>query len=265
LAALAAGYPNVREYFIEKLADGIAHLAAAVHPSPVIVRFSDFKSNEYRGLLGGRLFEPEEENPMLGFRGASRYYDASYRNAFQLECEAVRRARNDRGFENVVVMVPFCRTVEEARLVSQEMESGGLKRGDNGLLSYMMVEIPSNVLLLEQFAEYFDGFSIGSNDLTQLTLGIDRDSGALARIGDERNDAVRMLIKLAIKKACALGKPIGLCGQAPSNFPEYADFLVECGITSISVMPDAIPQTIANVLKAEERVGRAKLAPREWR
>ncbi len=262
LTILITGYPNVTEYFVSKLADGIAGLAASVYPNQVIVRFSDFKSNEYRGLLGGRLFEPHEENPMLGFRGASRYYHPDYINAFHLECRAIKMVREERGFENVKVMIPFCRTPAEAEKVLQTMKAGGLVRGassgdlsetKDGLEVYMMVEIPVNVLMLEEFAPYFDGFSIGSNDLTQLTLGIDRDAGALAHIADERNLAVRTLIKMAIRKARLLGKPIGICGQAPSNHPEYAEFLVECGIDSISVMPDAIPQTIENVLLAERK------------
>ncbi|MDP3725687.1 MAG: putative PEP-binding protein [bacterium] len=257
LTVLTAGYQNVTEFFVSKLADGIAGLAAGVYPNQVIVRFSDFKTNEQLGLLGGRLFEPKEENPMLGFRGASRYYHPDYCEAFHLECRAIKIVREDRGFDNVKVMIPFCRTPEEAQKVLEEMEKGGLVRGRDGLEVYMMVEIPVNVLMLEDFAQYFDGFSIGSNDLTQLTMGIDRDSGALAHIADERNPAVRALIRIAIRKAHLLGKPIGICGQAPSNHPEFVEFLVECGIDTISVMPDAIPHTIENILRAEKKFNRA--------
>ncbi|MBI4120758.1 MAG: phosphoenolpyruvate synthase [Parcubacteria group bacterium] len=262
IAQLTAGYDTIREYVVSTLTQGLALLAGAMYPNPIIVRFSDFKTNEYRRLLGGHIFEPNEENPMLGWRGASRYYDERYREAFHLECEAIKRVRDECGFTNVKVMVPFCRTPLEAQNVLAEMSNAGLVRGENKLEVYMMVEIPTNVLQLEDFAPYFDGFSIGSNDLTQLTLGIDRDSGALAHIGDERNPSVQILMKMAIEKAGRLGKPIGICGQAPSNHPDYAAFLVGCGIDSISVMPDAVPQTIDNVLRAEtelaEKAARGK-------
>lgn len=252
VAQLTAGYDTLREYVVGTLTQGIALLAGAMYPNPIIVRFSDFKTNEYRRLLGGHLFEPHEENPMLGWRGASRYADERYRKAFALECEAIKRVRDEYGFTNVKVMVPFCRTPDEGERVIREMEKSGLVRGENNLEVYMMVEIPTNVIDLESFAPHFDGFSIGSNDLTQLTVGIDRDSGALAHIADERNPSVKKLMKMAIEKAHALGKPIGICGQAPSNHPDYAAFLVDCGIDSISVMPDAVPQTIQNVLAAEQ-------------
>ena len=226
-------------------------LAASVWPNPIIVRFSDFKSNEYARLLGGSHFEPHEENPMLGWRGASRYYDDRYREAFQkLECKAIIRA-SAQGFTNIKTMIPFVRTVREAEVVIKLMNQTGLVRGVNGFEVYCMVELPTNVLCLEELAELFDGFSIGSNDLTQLTLGLDRDSGELSHIADERDPAVKALIKMAVEKAHKCGKPIGICGQAPTNHPEYAKFLVDLGITSISVQPDAIPITIENIHTAE--------------
>lgn len=254
LEMLTRGYPDSRTYFVQKLADGISQLALAVWPNPIIVRLSDFKSNEYARLLGGIHFEPREENPMIGWRGASRYYDARYLRAFrELECEAIRIVRAERKISNVKVMIPFCRTLEEAKKVTGILREEGFARGQDGFELYMMVEIPSNVVLLEKFAEYFDGFSIGSNDLTQLTLGLDRDSGELAHVGNERDPAVRALIAMAIKKARKAGKPIGICGQAPSKFPEYAKWLVKLGITSISVNPDAIPQTVELILSAQNK------------
>lgn len=245
-------YPDKQDYFIHRLAESIATIAAAFHPKDVIVRMSDFKSNEYANLLGGRDFEPKEENPMIGFRGASRYYHPLYREAFEMECKAIKLVREDMGFTNVKVMIPFVRNVAEAQKVISIMESQGLKRGQNGLELYMMVEIPSNALLAEEFAKYFDGFSIGSNDLTQLTLGADRDSELLSEVFTPFDPAVMQLIKMSIEKANALGVKIGLCGQAPSDYPEYAKFLVDCGIDSISFNPDALLKGMENIVKAEK-------------
>ncbi|MDX1602939.1 MAG: putative PEP-binding protein, partial [Salinimicrobium sediminis] len=222
------------------------------YPKEVIVRMSDFKTNEYANLIGGKQFEPEEENPMLGFRGASRYYHDLYREGFLLECKAIKKVREDMGLENVKLMIPFCRTVEEGEKVVNLMAENGLKRGENGTEIYVMVEIPSNVILLEEFAKVFDGFSIGSNDLTQLTLGIDRDSQLISSLFDENNPAPKQMIALAIEKANKAGKKIGLCGQAPSDFPEFASFLVKAGIDSISFNPDALLKGIRNIKKAEE-------------
>lgn len=248
---LTEAYENKERYFIEKLSMAVGTIAASFHPREVIVRMSDFKSNEYADLLGGSQFEPDEENPMLGFRGASRYYNEKYRDGFRLECLAMRRAREEMGLENIKIMIPFCRTVQEGREVLKEMEKHGLKQGENGLEIYVMTEIPSNVIGCEQFAEVFDGFSIGSNDLTQLTLGVDRDSQLVSDIFDERNQQVKDLIAEAIRKAHKAGKKIGLCGQAPSDFPEIAQFLVEEGIDSISFNPDAVAKGIKNILEAE--------------
>lgn len=255
IEALTAGYTNKNEYFIEKLAEGIGTIAAAFYPRDVIVRMSDFKTNEYANLIGGAVFEPKEENPMLGFRGASRYYNPLYRHGFALECAAIKRARERMGLTNIKLMIPFCRTLEEARKVIQELIVNKLdRRKDQSLKFYMMVEIPSNVLLEEKFAELFDGFSIGSNDLTQLTLGIDRDSEIIGSEFSELNEAAKLIIATAIEKAKKTGKPIGLCGQAPSDFPAFAQFLVEKGINSISFNEDAILKGIENILKAEERL-----------
>lgn len=253
IRALSRGYPHPGEYFVERLAQGIARLAAPFHPHPVIVRFSDFKSNEYAGLLGGRFFEPEEENPMLGFRGARRYYDPRYREAFGLECRAVRRVREEMGLENVAVMVPFCRTPEEADRVLEAMAEYGLRRGERGLEVYVMCELPSNVILAEEFARRFDGFSIGSNDLTQLVLGVDRDSPLVAEVFDERNEAVRRMIRQVIAEAHRAGRKVGICGQAPSDYPDFVDFLVEAGIDSISVNPDSFVAVYHRVAEAEKR------------
>jgi pyruvate,water dikinase len=236
--------PTPAEFFIDRLASGIAQIAAAFYPRPVIVRFSDFKTNEYASLLGGAPFEPVESNPMIGFRGASRYYDDRYREGFALECQAVRRVREDLGLVNVKVMIPFCRTLEEARRVLAEMAAAGLPRGQRGLEVYVMCEIPNNVLLAPQFSELFDGFSIGSNDLTQLALGVDRDSELLAHVFDEQDPGVKRLIEMVIKDAHAAGRKVGLCGQAPSDHPEFAAFLAGAGIDSISVTPDALPQVV---------------------
>ncbi|WP_447953472.1 phosphoenolpyruvate synthase [Sphingopyxis chilensis] len=252
------GYDDPVDFFVETLALGIAKLAAPYHPHPVIVRLSDFKSNEYAHLLGGSVFEPDEENPMLGWRGASRYYDARYREGFALECRALKTVRERIGLENVIVMVPFCRTLEEADRVLAVMKENGLERGRDGLEVYMMCEIPANVFLAEEFAQRFDGFSIGSNDLTQLVLGVDRDSGDLAPLFDERNEAVKRAIRAAIVQAHAAGIKIGICGQAPSNYPEYAAFLVEEGINSISLNPDSFVSTLRNVAQVEQSL---KAAP----
>ncbi len=251
IRALTRGYHDPIEFFVETLALGIAKLAAPYHPHPVIVRLSDFKTNEYAHLLGGAGFEPKEENPMLGWRGASRYYDERYRAGFALECRALKKVREAIGLTSVIVMVPFCRTLEEADRVLAEMARNGLERGKAGLEIYMMCEIPANVFLAEEFAARFDGFSIGSNDLTQLTLGIDRDSADLAALFDERNEAVKRAIREAIAKAHKAGIKIGICGQAPSNYPEFAAFLVEEGIDSISLNPDSFVATLRHVAGVE--------------
>jgi pyruvate,water dikinase len=254
IARLTQGYDDKGEYFVDTLARGLARIAAVHHPRPVIVRTSDFKSNEYANLLGGRQFEPVEENPMLGLRGAARYYSPAYRDAFALECRALRRLRETLGFRNVIVMIPFCRTPAEADQVLQTMAANGLVRGRNGLQVYVMCEIPSNVILAREFARRFDGFSIGSNDLTQLTLGVDRDSESLARLFDERDPAVTWMIRRVITEAHAAGAKVGLCGQAPSNDPEFAALLVEWGIDSMSVSPDSFVAVKRTVAAAETRL-----------
>jgi pyruvate,water dikinase len=245
-------YENRVDYFVDKLASGIGMLAAAFHPKPVVVRMSDLKSNEYANLIGGREFEPEEENPMLGWRGASRYYDPKYTAAFALECRAFKRVRDEMGLTNVIPMIPFCRTPEEGRKVQAEMANHGLVRGENGLQIYVMCELPSNVILADEFSEIFDGFSIGSNDLTQLTLGLDRDSALVSHLFDERNDAVKAMVKRVIEKAKAKGRKVGICGQAPSDYPEFAAFLVEQGIDSISLNPDSVLKTMLTIAKTEK-------------
>lgn len=247
-------YPDRCTYFTEKLAYAVATIAAAFYPKDVIVRMSDFKTNEYANLCGGRQFEPEEENPMIGFRGASRYYHEKYREGFRLECEAMKFVREEMGLTNVKLMIPFCRTPEEGRLVCELMASYGLKRGENGLKIYVMAEIPSNVIRAKVFAEIFDGFSIGSNDLTQLTLGIDRDSSLISHLFDENDAAAREMISMVIKNAKASGSVIGLCGQAPSDYPEFAGFLIEQGIDSISFNPDALLKGIQNMCDAEDKM-----------
>ncbi len=252
IEALTLGYSNKREYFVERLARGLSRIAAVHYPKPVIVRLSDFKTNEYASLIGGAEFEPKEANPMIGFRGASRYYSQAYREGFELECAAIRRLREDMGFRNVVIMIPFCRSPREADRVLEVMSENGLKRGEHGLEVYVMCEIPSNVILAGEFAKRFDGFSIGSNDLTQLVLGIDRDSEALADIFDEQDQAVKWMIQTAIKEANRAGAKIGLCGQAPSDYPEFAAFLVECGIDSVSVSPDSFFPVKQFVARAEQ-------------
>jgi pyruvate, water dikinase len=254
---LTASYDDKPAFFVDRLAQGIAMIAAAFYPKDVLVRLTDFKSNEYARLAGGMGFEPREENPMLGFRGASRYYDARYREGFALECRALRKVRSEMGLNNAKVMVPFCRTPKEGRLVVEELARHGLAQHENSLDLYMMVEIPSNVILLPQFASHFDGFSIGSNDLTQLTLGVDRDSPIVAHLFDERDEAVRVQITQTIQSAHRAGRKIGLCGQAPSDYPEFARFLVECGIDSMSLNPDALLSTMQVVLDAEAARHRA--------
>jgi pyruvate,water dikinase len=249
-------YKDKEQFFIDNLAMGIAKIAAGFYPNDVIVRFSDFKTNEYANLIGGYLYEPKESNPMIGWRGASRYYDEKFKPAFGLECKAIKKVREEMGLTNIKVMVPFCRTPEEGRSVIKTMEEFGLKQGENGLEVYVMCEIPSNVVLAEQFADVFDGFSIGSNDLTQLTLGLDRDSDLVAHIFDERNEAVKRLVKHVIETVHR-HKPrrkIGICGQAPSDFPEFAEFLVECGIDSMSLNPDVVLSTRLKVAEVEKRI-----------
>ena len=252
ITELTAQYEDKAEFFIAKLAQGIGTIAAAFYPKPVIVRLSDFKSNEYANLLGGRQFEPKEENPMLGWRGASRYYDPRYREGFALECQAMKRVREEMGLTNMILMVPFCRTPEEGKRVLAEMAKNGLVKGENGLEVYVMCELPSNVLLADEFSQIFDGFSIGSNDLTQLTLGLDRDSELVAHLFDERNEAVKRIIEKAITTVKQNGRKIGICGQAPSDYPEFARFLVEQGIDSISLNPDSVIKTMLEIAKAEK-------------
>ena len=253
IARLTEGFADKRDYFVHTLATDIAMLAASQHPRPVIVRLSDFKTNEYANLVGGAAFEPHEDNPMIGWRGASRYYDEGYKQGFQLECRAIHRVRQVMGFSNVIVMVPFCRTLTEADQVLAEMENNGLKRGKDGLKIYVMAEIPSNIILAEDFAQRFDGFSIGSNDLTQLTLGVDRDSDRLSHLFDARDGAVTRLIRDLITRAHKSETPVGLCGQAPSDDPDYARLLVEMGIDSLSVTPDSFLAVKQAVIKAEKK------------
>jgi pyruvate,water dikinase len=251
ISAITAGYDSKTEFFVDQLSRGLARIAAAAYPRPVIIRMSDFKTNEYAGLLGGAGFEPKEENPMIGFRGASRYYSPRYREGFALECQAIARLRTKLGFDNVVVMIPFCRSTLEADRVLDEMAQNGLRRGVDGLQVYVMCEVPSNVVLASAFAQRFDGFSIGSNDLTQLTLGVDRDSGELASLFDEQDPAVKWMIASVVTEAHKAGAKVGLCGQAPSDHPEFARFLVECGIDSMSVSPDSFVAVKQQVAAAE--------------
>ena len=250
ISTLTQGYPNKSDYFVEILAQGIAKIACSQYPHPAIVRMSDFKTNEYANLIGGEGFEPKEENPMLGFRGASRYYNPKYREGFDLECQAIKRVRDTIGLDNVLIMIPFCRTLEEAKKVHEVLEENGLKRGEFKI--YMMAETPSNIILAEEFSKLFDGFSIGSNDLTQLILGVDRDSAELSPLFDERNPAVKNQIKKLIEIAHQNGCRVGICGQGPSDYPEFASFLVECGIDSLSLNPDSVIQTIHQIAKIEE-------------
>jgi len=257
------GWKDPKRYYIDNLAFGIAKIGAAFYPKPVIVRFSDFKTNEYRTLLGGEQYEPQEENPMLGWRGASRYYDPKFIEAFALECAAIKKVRNEMGLWNVIPMIPFCRTPEEGRKVIETMAKYGLKRDKgkiinhkskilNPLKIYVMCEIPSNILLADEFLKIFDGMSIGSNDLTQLTLGLDRDSGIVTKIANENNQAVKKLISDVIKKCRAKKKYIGICGQGPSDYPEFAKFLVKEGIESMSLNPDTVVKTIMAIARKEK-------------
>ena len=254
ISKLIAGYEDERTYFIQKLSYGIARIAAAFYPYKVIVRFSDFKSNEYYNLTGGKYFEPHEENPMIGWRGASRYYSSEYKEAFGLECAAIKKVRTELGLNNVVVMIPFCRTVDELLKVKATMKEYGLKQGEDGLEIYLMAEVPSNILVAEEFAQHIDGFSIGSNDLTQLTLGLDRDSTLVAGLYDERNKAVLKLIDMLIQTAHEAGVKVGICGQGPSDHSDFAQFLVERGIDSISVTPDSLIKTVRAIHEVEKRI-----------
>ena len=255
LARLTREFSRPEEYFVRTLAEGVGAIAAAFYPRPVIVRMSDFKTNEYASLLGGRWFEPEEENPMIGFRGASRYAHLAYREGFALECRAMKRVRDTMGLDNVRLMIPFCRRVQEAEAVLESMTAEGLRRGENGLEVYVMCEIPNNVLQVDAFARLFDGFSIGSNDLTQLVIGVDRDSETVAFDFDERDEGVKAMIRMAIEGARRNGRHCGICGQAPSDYPDFAEFLVELGIDSISLNPDTIVSATRNVLAVEQRIG----------
>jgi pyruvate,water dikinase len=254
---LAAGYASPRDYFVGELAEGVGTIAAAFWPRPVIVRLSDFKTNEYAQLLGGAAFEPKEENPMLGFRGAARYAHPAYADGFALECEALVRVRRDMGLTNLKVMVPFCRRVEEAKGVIEAMAAHGLKRGKDALELYVMCEIPNNVMRIDAFAELFDGFSIGSNDLTQLTLGVDRDSETVAFDFDERDPGVLEMLRLAVEGAKRNRRHVGICGEAPATYPEIAAFLARLGIESISVNPSSLPRTIQAVADAERKLAAA--------
>ena len=252
IARITRGYADKQDYFVDHLSRGLATIAASRYPHPVVVRMSDFKTNEYADLVGGRSFEPEESNPMLGYRGASRYYSEPYRPGFALECRAIKRVREEMGLDNVIVMIPFCRTPQEADEVFMAMADNGLVRGKAGLKVYVMAEVPSNIILAQAFAERFDGFSIGSNDLTQLILGVDRDTTTIAHLFDERNDAVKAQIRSLIDTAHAAGRKVGICGQAPSDYPEYADFLVNAGIDAISLNPDSVVDVIRRVAKIEK-------------
>jgi len=246
-----------KEFFIRSLAEGVGRIAAAFYPKPVIVRMSDFKSNEYAMLIGGSEFEPHEENPMIGFRGASRYYDDLYKDGFRLECLALQRAREDMGLINITPMIPFCRTVAEGEKVIALMAEHGLVQGENGLEIYAMCELPANVVFADEFLKVFDGYSIGSNDLTQLALGLDRDSEMVAHLFDERNGAVEKMVAMAIEAAIRAGKKIGICGQAPSDYPEFAEFLVRKGINSISLNPDTVIQTTLHILETEKALNQS--------
>jgi len=251
---LTIGYKDKKQFFIDKLAEGIGMIAAAFYPKDVIVRTSDFKTNEYRNLIGGKYYEPKEDNPMIGWRGASRYYNKNYQKAFELECQAFKKVRNEFGLKNVKIMIPFCRTIEEGKKVQTIMAKYGLKRGKDGLQIYVMCEIPSNIILADEFSKIFDGFSIGSNDLTQLTLGLDRDSEIIADVANEKNEAVKIFISEAIKKAKKNKRKIGICGQAPSDFPDFAQFLVKQGIDSISLNPDTVIKTTLKIAEQEKKL-----------
>ncbi|MCG8548938.1 MAG: phosphoenolpyruvate synthase [Desulfobacterales bacterium] len=255
IADMTIGYNDKSDYFVDKLAEGVGMLAAAFYPEPVIVRLSDFKSNEYANLIGGAQFEPEEENPMIGWRGVSRYYAKEYKEAFGLECKAMLKIKNEMGLHNVQVMIPFCRTLDEARQVIETMAEYGLKQGENGFKVICMCEIPSNVILAEEFLDIFDGFSIGTNDLTQLLLGVDRDSSLVSHVYDERNPAVKKMVRQVIETAVKKGKYIGICGQAPSDYLEFAEFVVECGIETMSLNPDTVIKTTLAVAELEKKLG----------
>jgi pyruvate,water dikinase len=258
IARLTAGYPTPADFFVERLAEGVGTIAAAFYPKPVVVRMSDFKSNEYASLLGGAAFEPTESNPMIGFRGASRYAHPAYAEGFALECAAMKRVRDTMGLTNVILMIPFCRRVDEARQVIARMAELGLSRGINGLKIYVMCEIPNNVILIDEFAKHFDGFSIGSNDLTQLTLGVDRDSEIVAFDYEERDEGVKEMIRLAVVGCKRNNRHSGICGQAPSDYPEIAEFLVREGIDSISLNPDSVLKTTMAILEVERKLGKAR-------
>jgi pyruvate,water dikinase len=253
LRYLAAPYKNNDDFFIKTLSEGVAAIAASVYPKPCVVRMSDFKTNEYASLLGGSFFEFEETNPMIGFRGAARYTHPAYEEAFALECRAMKRVREEMGFNNVILMIPFCRRVDEGKKVLKAMEKYGLKRGENGLKVYVMCEIPNNVIQIDAFSELFDGFSVGSNDLTQLTLGVDRDSEIVAFDYDERDEGVMKMIQMAVEGTKRNHRHSGICGQGPSDYPEMAEALVKMGIDSISLNPDSVLQTIQNVSEFELR------------
>ena len=258
---LTVGYKNKPQYFVDRLAQGVARISAAFYPKDVIVRLSDFKTNEYANLIGGKEYEPIESNPMIGFRGACRYYSPQFLPAFKLECQAIKKVREEMGLKNLKVMIPFCRTVEEGKRVQEIMAENGLKRGINGLEIYVMAEIPSNIILADKFCQIFDGFSIGSNDLTQLTLGIDRDSGDslnVAGVSNEKNEAVKELIKTLIKTAKKYRRKVGICGQGPSDFPDFAEFLVEQGIDSLSLNPDTVIATTIAIGKKEKQIKRSR-------
>ena len=257
LAAISRAHASMEDFFVKTLSEGVATIAAAVYPKPCVVRMSDFKSNEYATLLGGKFFEPEEDNPMIGFRGAARYSHPAYEEGFALECAAMKRVRDTMGFTNVILMIPFCRRVEEGRRVIETMAKYGLRRGENDLKIYVMCEIPNNVILIDAFSEIFDGFSIGSNDLTQLSLGVDRDSEIVSFDYDERDEGVFRMIKLAVEGCKRNHRHSGICGQAPSDYPEVADYLVRLGIDSISLNPDSVLKTLQNVVKLEENLQRS--------
>ena len=254
LESLTVGYENGADYFIRKLSEGVGTIAAAFYPKPVVVRMSDFKTNEYATLLGGSWLEPKEDNPMIGFRGAARYSHPAYAEGFGLECAAMKRVRDEMGLTNVKLMIPFCRRVQEGEKVLEVMAENGLKRGENGLEIYVMCEIPNNVILIDDFSRLFDGFSIGSNDLTQLTLGVDRDSEIVSFDFDERDPGVKQMIRLAVEGARRNHRHSGLCGQAPSDYPEMAEYLVEIGIYSMSLNPDTVLATTRHVLEVEARL-----------
>jgi pyruvate, water dikinase len=251
IRSFAAGYSDMKEFFLQKISEGVGTIAAAFYPKPVIIRKSDFKSDEYRSMKGGFDYEAEEENPMIGFRGASRYYDESAKASFEWECEALKRVRDEMGLTNVKIMIPFVRTPEEGKKVIEIMNAQGLVQGENALEIYAMCEIPANVILAEEFLKIFDGYSIGSNDLTQLTLGVDRQSGKIAHIFDERNEAVKRMLQMAIVACHKANKYVGICGQAPSDYPEITRFLVENGIDSISLNPDSLYKMRALVIEIE--------------